>query len=113
MKVSRLPGQSVIVIFMAICKINVSIFCLDSGCKVPPVSLVAPMEALCCVPLLDFQCYRGWGRGEDRLFLCDAADVAQQISTFVLNEPNPGFTCTQRFFTTEIPYFVPFFTGTL
>lgn len=30
--------------------------------------------------------------GENRLFLCDAADVAEQIPAFVLNKPNPGFS---------------------
>lgn len=102
-----------------------TVFCLDSGWKVHPVPLVATMQGLCCVP---FQCYRGWGRGEGTLFLCDAADVTEEIPAFVLNKPNTGFMCTQGFFiywgsacakvggccneTTEIPYFVPFFTGT-
>lgn len=121
-KVSRLPGQSVIIIFMAMCKINVSIFCLDLGWK--RISLVATMEGLRCVPLLPFQCYRGWGRGEGRFSLCDAADVTEQISAFVLTKPNIGFMCTQVFFIhlglcqggvklQKFPYFVPFLTGTL
>lgn len=78
------------------CKIHVSIFWLDLGWK--RVSLVAIMEGLCCVPLLYFQCCRGWGRGEGKLFLCDDADVTEQISAFVLNKADTGFTYTQGFF---------------